>query len=406
MDKKDNKSVVNFFAFADAKPNVPTFSEYAGKKQWIEYGADNLYPEFLVSLSNASSKHNALLVKEANMTAGNGWIETLSNKAFIENENGKEDLDMIAFKNSSDLNLYGSYAIAITWSKDRKSIARMTYVDVRKIRIAKDVDEKDDPAMFARQSDGVQFYYISADWSNTRKEKNKPELIQGFSEKYNDEATQLMYVSQYRSGTEWYTLPQYISAVNWISLDEEIANFHISSVMNGFTPSMIISFQGGVPSEEEMESIHKDIQKKYAGTDNASRVFLTFSESKETAPEFVPIEPNSSDERFIQLEESIQSNIVIAHGASPIVAGISIAGKLGSSDEIFEAEMVFRNNVIIPRQRLIEKTYSKIAEINSVEGEMKLEGITSIDDMEDGITDEAMKQVDKLMDEFQEEINY
>lgn len=406
-NKKENKSIVNFFSFADAKPNVPKFSEFNGRAKWIEYGDDNLYPDFLVSLSNASSKHSALLMKEANMTAGEGWKKDGSIEGFIANDNGKEDLDLIAFKNANDLCIYGAYAIAITWSKDKSSIARISYVDVRKIRIAKEVDETEDAEMYKRQQDGVTFYYISADWSNTRKEKNKPELIQGFSEKYKDEATQLIYVTQYRSGTEWYTLPQYISAINWIQLDEEIANFHISSVQNGFTPSMIISFQGGIPTEEEMDSIHRDIQRKYAGTDNASRVFLTFSEDSTTSPEFIPIEPNSSDERFIQLEQSIQSNIIIAHGASPIVAGIATAGKLGSSDEIFEAEMVFKNNVISPKQKLIENVYNKIARINGIETKMELEGISSIDEMENGVVSpEAVVAANKMMDEFYEKENF
>ena len=144
---------------------------------------------------------------------------------------------------------------------------------------------------------------------------------------------------------------------------------------------MIISFKGGIPSDEEMKKFNKKIQKEYAGTDNASRVFLTFSESGDTAPEFIPVNLNASDERFLQLEEQIQQNIVIAHGATPIVAGIAIAGKMGSSDEILEAESVFQKNVIDQKQKLIERSFNRIAKINGLTTPLELDGIQSVDEV-------------------------
>lgn len=392
-NEENKKSLANIFKFAVAKPNVPEFSEFEGRREWIPYGKDNLYPDFLVDLANGSTKHNALIVKETNMTAGNGFVESESNKEFLSNPNGKEDLDTIVFKNAYDLSLYGAYALIITWSVDRKSIARITYGDIRKIRIAKDFGKEIDPELKKRQSKGVEYYYISPDWSNTRKEKNKPKLVQGFSEKYNDVATQIIYVKQYRSGTDWYTLPQYISAVNWITVDKEIANFHLSSIQNGFTPSMVISFTGGIPSDEEMDKVYTGMKKKYAGTNQGSEIIITFAENPETAPTFTPIQLNASDERFLQLEESTQTNIIVAHGASPIVAGIATAGKLGSSAEIFEAELVFRKNVIDVRQNIIEKSYNKLGDINGLVEKLELEGIDSIEEMEGNEEEVTMESI-------------
>jgi len=240
--------------------------------------------------------------------------------------------------------------------------------------------------MYKRQKDGVMFYYISADWAHPKKEKNIPVLIQGFSEKYKDEATQLIYEFEYRPSVDYYTYPDYIASVDWIELDKEIANFHLSSVHNGFTPSMIISFKGGIPSDEEMKLFNRKLQKDYGGSSNGSKVFTTFSESSETAPEFIPVNLNASDERFLQLEEQIQQNIIIAHGATPIVAGVAIAGKLGSSDEVIESEMVFQKNVIDAKQKMLERTFNMIAKINGVDP-LELEGIKSFDEQTKTIED-------------------
>jgi hypothetical protein len=363
--------------------STPVFAET--KADWIPYGSDNLYPDFLINLRNTSSKHNSLLRKKVNMSVGEGFTETPANAEFIANTNGKEDLNDIVFKNGVDLTLYGGYALAVTWSNDGSKIVRTSFVDFSKVRIAKVLE--DDSEVAQLQEKGVDFYYISADWSQYRKTKYTPELIQGFSETEKKAKTQLIYVTEYMAGVDFYTYPDYLPAINWISLDYEISNFHLSSTRNGFTPSMVISMRGGVPSKEERKALKKDLMKEYAGTDNGSNVIMTFSESGDTAPEFTPINLNASDDRFLQLEEQIQQNIIIAHGASPIVAGVAISGKLGSSDEVIESEQVFQKNVIDAKQKIIQRSYDKILKVNGINEEIELRGIKSFDEVkkvEDG----------------------
>ncbi len=385
---EENK-LTQFFGFNVEASSFPKFEENT-RKQWVEYGTDNQYGEYLIDLMNNSSKHNSLIKKKVNMTVGNGWVKTPENELFVSNPNGKEDLNSIGFKNGYDLMVYGMYALAITWSNDKKTVARISYVDVSKVRIAKVLD--DDSEMAKRQAEGVDFYFISADWGNTRKEKNKPELIQGFSEKYKNETTQLVVVQEYRPGTDFYTLPDYISSLNWILLDKEIANFHLSSTQNGFTPSMVINFREGIPTDEEMRSINRKMQETYAGTSNGSKVIITFSQDPTTTPEFIPVNLNASDERFLQLEDQIQQNIIVGHLATPLVAGVATAGKLGSSSEILEAEMVFQANVIDAKQTLIERTFNMLANING-SGNMELDGIKSVESIVEEDTELSVDNV-------------
>lgn len=397
QDKKQKQFIMDnlknqIMAFSlDKQEPTPTFAE--SRADWIPYGDDNLYPDFLIELMNRSSKHNSLIKKKVNMSVGEGFVETAANSQFIQNVSGKEDLNEIVFKCGYDLNVYGGYAVAVTWSNDGKTIARISFVDYSKVRIAKVIE--DDSEVSRLQAKGVDFFYISSDWTQIKKEKHKPELMQGFSEEYKQNKTQLVFVTEYRAGVDYYTYPDFVSAVNWIQLDYEISNFHLSSVHNGFTPSMIMSLKGGVPTPEEQREFKKKLQKQYGGSDNASRVFVTFSESGETAPEFIPINLNASDERFLQLEEQIQQNIVIAHGATPIVAGVAVSGKLGSSDEVIESEQVFQKNVIDAKQKILTKTFNKIMRINGINEKIELKGIKSFDEtqqeevVEDNIDVEA-----------------
>ena len=59
------------------------------------------------------------------MSAGLGFEATTSEqKNFINNFSGSETLNEIVYKNAYDLALYGGYCFLVTWSKDKKSIAR------------------------------------------------------------------------------------------------------------------------------------------------------------------------------------------------------------------------------------------------------------------------------------------
>ena len=375
----------NFFAFSvDKKENTPTFSESRAK--WINYGEDNLYPNYLIDLMNKSSKHNSLIRKKVNMIAGNGFKDNPALSNFIENLNGEEDLNDISFKLAYDLTTYGGFSFSITWDNERKGIARINFVDHSKVRLAKMLTSSEDEpikGMYKMQKDGVNFYSTSSDWSKCKKDPHKPVLWQGFSDTYKSEANQLISVNEYRAGVDYYTYPDYISSVDWIELDNEIANFHLSSVHNGFTPSMIISFRGGIPTEEAQREIKKKLKKQYGGSDHASEVFVTFSKDVNTSPEFIPVNLNASDERFIQLEEQIQQNIIIAHGATPIVAGVAVSGKLGSSEEVIENEEMFQRNVIDSKQTLIERHINKMLKVSGITESLELDGIKSFDKKEE-----------------------
>ncbi len=188
----------------------------------------------------------------------------------MKNVYNKYDLDEILARVSYDLEIYGAFCLNIVWSKDRKSIAQINYMDPRKVRIAT-----------YREEFECDHYWVSDDWSSIR--KNTPVLYPGFSIKDRSKASQILYVKEYRPGCEWYGIPEYISAANWIELEWEIAMFHLSSIRQGFHPSMVINFANAVPSEEEMDSVIRRLRDEYEGASRGGKVIFTFSDSKDTA---------------------------------------------------------------------------------------------------------------------------
>jgi len=347
-------------------------------KEYILYGVKNDFPTILKNMMNTSSLHSAILKKKADMSAGKGFeAASLEQKNFINNVNGSETLNEIVYKNAYDLALYGGYCFLATWSKDKKSIARIQYIDWSKVRKVKELE--DDSEVAIRQTEGVEFYQISSDWTQERKEKYKPEIVQGFSTQYNDVATQLVYVPMYRPGSEdVYPLPDYQACSTYIALDTEIASWHLNSVKNGFTPSMMINLVG-VPSDEEMKQFQRKLEDQYSGSANSSKVILTLSEDESQVPVITPLTLNDSDERYKDLANQVKEQIIIGHRASSTVVGVATAGKLGTSNEVIEAEAMFQHNVIDQYQYLLENHFNRLMNFNGIDGEITLKQSTTFD---------------------------
>ena len=382
--KANNKNTkVNMVSAPAIEVEAPEFKTL-NNRDYILYGKKNDFPDILKEMMNTSSLHSAILKKKSDMSAGLGFEATTSEqKNFINNLNGSETLNEIAYKNAYDLALYGGFCFLVTWSKDKKSIARVQYMDWSKVRKVKELE--DDSEVAVRQTEGVDFFQISADWTQERKEKYKPEIVQGFSTKYNDVATQLVYVPMYRPGSEdVYPLPDYQACSTYIALDTEIASWHLNSVKNGFTPSMMINMIG-VPSDEEMKQFQRKLEEQYSGSANSSKIILTLSEDEAQVPIITPLTLNDSDERYKDLAQQVKEQIIIGHRASSTVVGVATAGKLGTSSEVIEAEAMFQHNVIDQYQYLLESQYNRIMNLNGIEGEILLnESITfKLDDVEE-----------------------
>ena len=382
--KANNKNTkVNMVSAPAIEVEAPEFKTL-NNKDYILYGKKNDFPDILKEMMNTSSLHSAILKKKSDMSAGLGFEATTSEqKNFINNFSGSETLDEIVYKNAYDLALYGGYCFLVTWSKDKKSIARVQYMDWSKVRKVKELE--DDSEVAVRQTEGVDFFQISADWTQERKEKYKPEIVQGFSTKYNDVATQLVYVPMYRPGSEdVYPLPDYQACSTYIALDTEIASWHLNSVKNGFTPSMMINMIG-VPSDEEMKQFQRKLEEQYSGSANSSKIILTLSEDEAQVPIITPLQLNDSDERYKDLAQQVKEQIIIGHRASSTVVGVATAGKLGTSSEVVEAEAMFQHNVIDQYQFLLESHYNRIMNLNGIDGEILLnESVTfKLDNVEE-----------------------
>ena len=360
---QDEKKIIESFNFNSVTIPSP-IERITRTKNWVEWGDNNLYAYYLISLSNKSSLHSSILKQKAMLIGGSGWDKNgLSPDAlqFLKNVYNEDDLDEILFKISMDLELYGGFYLNLIWSKDGSKISEVNYVDPSKVRIA-------NPDLLDNREEA---YYISNGWENPT--KYPPVLYPAFSTTNKSLKSQILYIKEYRPGTEYYARPEYEPGVRWIELEWEISNFHLNNVKNGFYPSVHVNFPIGQPSNEEAQEIIKRLKNQYQGSDMAGNVLITFSQDKDSAATLEAIELNASDERFIMLNEQVRDGILKSHRViNPMLFGIETPGKLGARNELLESLEIFQTQYTKPKQRIIEKVFNWLRRINGIDGEFKI----------------------------------
>ena len=343
---------IGFSAEPLSSYQIPLFTKDR-RNEYVNYGEDNNYPQYLCDLFNRSAKHNAILTAKQKWTYGKGLKvrkdENLDSmikaQQLLSKPNQFESLNDIFKKLALDKRLYGGYALQIIWDRGGQKIAKIFHVDFSKVRSS---------------VDNSKFFY-SNNWAD------KKETIVEFNAFNSDrrKGLQLYYCKDYRPTLKTYPLPDYIAAVPYIEVDVEIANYHRANIQNEFFFGGILNFNNGVPTDEEQKDLVRRINRKHQGTNNAGRWIINFSDGADKAPNVIPIQPNDLDKQFDILNKTVQEELFVAHRVtSPMLLGIKTEGQLGGRTEMVDAYKLFDLNEIKPDQQHFEELFNYFAAIN------------------------------------------
>ena len=358
---------------------APVVTEVQGDN-YINYGTDdwaNLYPQFLIDLYYNSSTQAAIINATSEMIAAEDLviedeeerdIEAVTKlKGFFANANGNETLNEVIKKIAFDFKLQGAFALNIVWTEDRTQIAEVYQVPVEKIRC-----EKPD------EMGKVHAYYVSSDWSDVR--LNEPQRVPAFNINDRTSPNQILYTGLYSPNMNAYHTPDYVAANNWALVDQRVAEYHLNNITNGFSGSYMISFANGVPTQEERFQIEQSLADKFAGSNNAGKFILTFSDDKTRTPDITPISSSDLSLQYLALQELLVQNILTGHRVtSPVLMGIKSDTGLGNNaDELNSAANYYLNSVIKPYQEQIIKVLRKLFRVNGMDMPIRFEQLKPI----------------------------
>jgi hypothetical protein len=324
--------------FADSR--IPVFKE-SRNKDYIKYGDDNLYPDYLTYLFSKSAKHGAIIGGKAFYIFGEGY----ENGDVVVNRLG-ETLNDVAKKAILDIEIYAGFRWEIIWNAVRK-VSEIYHVDYTTIRVGKNGG-----------------YYFKECWDAN----NRDEEI--FMPAFNPNTpigSQLYAYNEYRPKTRFYPLPEYIGSNNFIETDIEISKYYLSAIRNGMTPSKMIQFFQGEPTEDKKREIEHRMAKKFAGAENAGKFLLVFNAvNASRSVEVNDLSATDLDKHMIELNKTCQQEIFSGHRVtSPMLFGIKTEGQLGGNTELKASYELFQSTYAKPKANAFDKELNYILSFSS-----------------------------------------
>jgi predicted transcriptional regulator len=327
---------------------LPVFKENKAKG-FVTFGADNLYPDFLIELFNKSPKHNAIVSAKASYIAGIGTEVFGSNteeiakaQAKLKNINAYETYEELKAKVAYDAELFNGFAVEVIWNKAKTAPSEYYHIPFKDIRKGLEGD----------------FVYC-ADWTDNKAEKIHYQPYNPITR----ESKQIYYCQFYRPGQGEYPLPDYVGALKYIEVDTEISNYYLNSIKNGFTAQTHIQLFKGYPSAEEARATARRFKESYQGTDNAGGLIIQYNDPTEKESVINNLQPSDFDKQFDLLNKTVQQEIFVAHKVnSPMLFGVRVEGQLGGRSELIEAYEMFHHAYIEPRQQKIDDTFAYLLE--------------------------------------------
>ena len=343
--------------------NIPHLVEKSNQ-DWISFGDDNLYPNYILELFLGSAINGALIKSIGAMIYGEGLAATNvddntdTKESYLRLTELLHNSDDDVLKDlAMDLKLFGGCYVNVIWSRDRSRIAKMKHIPAQYIRSGKMIDGE------------IDTYYYSADWSKAKKQEYRPRPYAAFNTDDRTQASQILMIRDKNPALFYGFAPDYVAATDWIQMELEIAQFHLSNITSGMTPSMHVGFSNGVPTEEERRTIERQLNSKFAGSGNAGKILITFNDGKETAPVIEPIQMNDAQSAWEGMSKQAVNQILAGHRVtSPILFGIRTeGGGLGNNaDELRDAFSLFNNTVVVPFQNTLLKGLEKIFKVNDI----------------------------------------
>ena len=343
-----NISIVNLSAYTS-----PVIQENK-KNSYIEYGSDNNYFQYLIDRYLYSATNGAIITGVANMIYGKGLDALDSNKKPNEYAQMKSiikdsDLRKIALERK----LLGMAAMQVVIEK--KQVKQVLHFPMQTLRAEKCNDKGQ-----------IEAWYYHPDWTKKKPNEDCKRIPAfGFG---NGNEVEIYVIQPYVSGFDYYSPIDYSGSLPYALLEENIADYQINDVQNGFSGTKVINFNNGIPSEEMRDKMKRDVMGKLTGA-RGEKVIIAFNANAESKTTVEDLPLNDAPAHYEYLSKECFDKLIVGHRVtSPMLLGIrSGDGGLGNNaDEIKTATLLFDNIVIKPYQLEIIDAIDEILAVNSI----------------------------------------
>ncbi len=352
------------------KPPRRIDSSYVSRFNMQAYGGDNLYPQNLMRITDASGTASLCLNRYARFVEGYGFDSDLLAAAIVNFQGDKADdvLRLVAL----DLARFGGFALHVNYNVlcQVSSIAHVPFENCR-------LEETDDKGH-------VGHILLHPDWEQ-RKTRNGKRLM------VNDKTVERLNVfnpdadivrkqienaggiDSYKGQILWcsmdgkfvYPTASYDSAVTEISTDEGLGNVKMRNVRNNFLVSCMLIMKKGIPKLDEDgneletgQMISGEDLLQFQGDEKTAKILAVEIENEEDKPEVVAFPAKNFDKEFSVTDASVVERIY-AQFHQELFYAIRI-GKLGFSGQVMQDAYEYYAGEVTTEQRFIERAFKAI----------------------------------------------
>jgi hypothetical protein len=377
----------------------PTIVEQKNK-EWVEYGQDNNYYQYLIDLYYGSATNNACIKGISDLIYGDGLEVVRADRHLGGYLDLKKLFHEDCLRNAAmDLKMLGQCAIHLVKSKDRKKYVKAEHWAIQTLRPEKCNDKGE-----------IEGYYFAPDWSKLKRGQ-KPHRFAAFG--FDDSATEcVLVIKPYSTGNYYFSPVDYQGGTQWAELETEISNYHINNIKNGMAPSMLINFNNGQPPAEVKDMIEAQIINKFTGSSNTGKFILSFNDNAESKADITPVQLSDAHNQYQFLSTESMQKVMMSHRVtSPMLLGIKDQTGFGNNaEELKTASILFDNTVIRPFQRLLLDGVRKIMNANGYNLDIYFKTLQPLEftDLSGKVVNEETKEKEfgfaKAIPEFTDEI--
>jgi hypothetical protein len=336
---ENTNHVINLSAYT-----TPVIEENK-RREWVEYSDaageyDNDYFQYLIDRANNSPTNGSIITGISQMIYGKGLAamnafrradEWARFKTILSNE----DLKRVIY----DRKCLGMGALQIT--RDKGKIKSITHFPMQHLR----PEIMDDEGV-------INAWYYHHDWPNI-KPSDEPKRITAFGTKETHDANEIYVFSRYVAGFDYFRPVDYKGALPYAVLEEDIADFLINDVKNGFSGTKVVNFNNGlITDEKKRKKTADEIKRKLTGA-TGQKVVVSFNNSNENSTTVESIPLDNAPDHYQYLSDECFNKLIVGHRVtSPMLLGIrDSGGGLGNNaDEIKTATLLMDNLTIKPYQ--------------------------------------------------------
>ena len=370
----DNTHIINLSSYV--KPKVIEDK----RKDWVAYGDDNNYYQYLIDLFVNSTTNGAIINGISSMIYGKG---------------------IDALDSSSKPDQYAAMKSIFSHSCMRKVILDFKMLGEGSFQVLRRDGKVVSAEHFPRQTlraekmneDGkIEAYYYHPKW-NEVKPNDKPKRIAAFG-CGNGKEPEIKIIKRYISGYDYYCPQDY--ETSYAELECEISDYLINDVKNGFSGTKVVNFNNGTPDMEQQLRIKNDVMNKLTGS-KGEKVIVAFNNNQESKTTVDDLALNDAPSHYEYLSKECQNKLIIAHRVtSPLLLGMRTENNgLGSNaDEIKTASLLFNNVTIRPYQDMICEAIDEILAVNDISLKLYFKTLQPLEfiDTDNAITDEAREE--------------